>query len=31
MAAEGEMARWLPAPSGFTGYPDRFVDLALLG
>lgn len=29
MAALGEMAAWLPLPSGFTGYADRFVDPAL--
>lgn len=29
MAAMGEMAAWLPMPSGFTGYAHRFVDPAL--
>lgn len=29
MAALGEMAAWLPLPSGFTGYATRFVDPAL--
>ncbi|KAH8685500.1 putative dicarboxylic amino acid permease [Tricladium varicosporioides] len=29
MAALGEMACWLPLPSGFTGYATRFVDPAL--
>ncbi|RDW77940.1 putative dicarboxylic amino acid permease [Coleophoma crateriformis] len=29
MAALGEMAAWLPLPSGFTGYANRFVDPAL--
>jgi amino acid transporter len=29
MAALGEMAAWLPLPSGFTGYAHRFVDPAL--
>ncbi|CAG8949133.1 hypothetical protein HYFRA_00004755 [Hymenoscyphus fraxineus] len=29
MAALGEMACWLPMPSGFTGYATRFVDPAL--
>ncbi|PBP22220.1 hypothetical protein BUE80_DR006782 [Diplocarpon rosae] len=29
MAALGEMAAWLPMPSGFTGYASRFVDPAL--
>jgi yeast amino acid transporter len=29
MAALGEMACWLPLPSGFTGYAHRFVDPAL--
>jgi amino acid transporter len=29
MAALGEMAAWLPIPSGFTGYANRFVDPAL--
>ncbi|KUJ12120.1 putative dicarboxylic amino acid permease [Mollisia scopiformis] len=29
MAALGEMASWLPLPSGFTGYATRFVDPAL--
>lgn len=29
MAALGEMAAWLPLPSGFTGYAGRFVDPAL--
>ncbi|TVY85441.1 Dicarboxylic amino acid permease [Lachnellula suecica] len=29
MAAMGEMAAWLPIPSGFTGFAHRFVDPAL--
>ncbi|KAL3418650.1 dicarboxylic amino acid permease [Phlyctema vagabunda] len=29
MAAMGEMAAWLPMPSGFTGFAHRFVDPAL--
>jgi amino acid transporter len=29
MGALGEMAAWLPLPSGFTGYATRFVDPAL--
>lgn len=29
MSALGEMAAWLPLPSGFTGYATRFVDPAL--
>lgn len=29
MCALGEMAAWLPLPSGFTGYAVRFVDPAL--
>jgi yeast amino acid transporter len=29
MAALGEMAAWLPLPSGFTGYATRYVDPAL--
>ncbi|KAI9733091.1 MAG: hypothetical protein M1834_003638 [Cirrosporium novae-zelandiae] len=29
MCALGEMAAWLPLPSGFTGYAGRFVDPAL--
>jgi len=29
MAAMGEMAAWLPLPSGFTGFAHRFVDPAL--
>jgi amino acid transporter len=29
MAALGEMAAWLPLPSGFSGYAVRFVDPAL--
>ena len=29
MAAMGEMAAWLPLPSGFTGFASRFVDPAL--
>jgi amino acid transporter len=29
MSALGEMAAWLPLPSGFTGYAHRFVDPAL--
>ena len=29
MAALGEMAAWLPLPSGFTGYAARFCDPAL--
>ena len=29
MAALGEMAAWLPLPSGFTGYATRFCDPAL--
>ncbi|PQE04086.1 Dicarboxylic amino acid permease protein [Rutstroemia sp. NJR-2017a BVV2] len=29
MTAMGEMAAWLPLPSGFTGFANRFVDPAL--
>ena len=29
MSALGEMAAWLPLPSGFTGYAVRFCDPAL--
>jgi amino acid transporter len=29
MAAMGEMAAWLPIPSGFTGFAHRYVDPAL--
>jgi amino acid transporter len=29
MCGLGEMAAWLPLPSGFTGYATRFCDPAL--